>query len=87
MKWLGVEGISARYKISPHTTYKLVQRGLIPFGRVGRKLVFNTDECDEWARLRGSAGQLDFPVGEEKGEQVAREQEVAWISSEIMASM
>ena len=57
-RWLDLRGFAARYSISKHTAYKLVRRGLVPFGRIGRKLIFDPEECDAAVRQRGNRGGL-----------------------------
>lgn len=53
-RWLDLRGFADRYGISKNTAYKLVQRRVVPFGRIGRKLIFDADECDTAVRKRGS---------------------------------
>lgn len=78
--WVGIREIAARFGLSVHTCYKLAQRGVIPCGRAGRRLVFNLAECDAWARARGSRGRVDFPAGEER----AQEQQAQEIAGHIL---
>ena len=87
MSWIGIRDFAARYGVSVHTAYKLAQKNLVPFGRVGRRLVFNIDDCDAWARQRGSSGRMDFPVSEEKAQAQAQLEEVEHIASEIFSKV
>jgi len=81
-KWVGLREIAARYGVSSHTVYKWTQKGIIPFGRAGNRLIFDVAETDSWARQRGNPGRLDFPVSDEQ----AREQEAGRIAERIMAT-
>ena len=65
MSWVNVDQIAEYLGLSPHTIRKLAQRGEIPYGRVGRRLIFSREDCERFARARGSAGQADVPVSEE----------------------
>jgi len=58
-RWMGLREFCNRYGISTSTGYKLVYRRQVPFARCGRKLCFDPEETDAWARARGSAGQLE----------------------------
>jgi len=79
-KWVGLREIAARYGVSSHTVYKWCQKGIIPFGRAGNRLIFDVAETDLWARQRGNSGRLDLPVSEER----TRERVAEQIADEII---
>ena len=54
MSWIDVPGIAEYLGLSVHTVWKKVERGEIPFGRAGRRLLFNVEEVDTWVRSQGT---------------------------------
>ena len=82
MSWVGVAEIAAHIGVSPHTIRKWCQRGLVPHGRAGRKLVFEKSSVESWMRQRGGAGQSDLPATDEK----QRMHEASVIADEILSA-
>lgn len=47
-RWLTVPGAAEHTGYSPHTIYKLKNKGEIPFHQRGKKLLFLESELNEW---------------------------------------
>lgn len=57
-KYLNIEELVEYTTLSRSTLYRKVNQNLIPYKRVGSKIIFNTDEIDEWLNNNGRMSQV-----------------------------
>jgi len=47
-RYVSVKGAASYLSVSPHTIYEWVMRKQVPHHRLGRRVVFDVQELDQW---------------------------------------
>jgi excisionase family DNA binding protein len=54
-RWLTVAEAGDYLRLGRHSTYKLIERGQLPYRRVGARILLRADELDAWLDGRDGA--------------------------------